>query len=124
VVYFLGVNKNSIISYPKKGRDENSMKTELKRLSDRAKALDVPKDKLKMWFGKDCQNHLIYVNGPNGIFALLEIGDTMYDRAKCVGILAPLIAAKNYQAQFKGLWEMAPGSRSEYLGNLEDKAHS
>ena len=68
-----------------------------------------------MWLGQDCANHMLYVDGPNGAFAVLEIVDTLYDQNKVVKILSPLLDAKSHSSHFKGLWKINL-RRDEYLG--------
>ena len=98
------------------GPDGDDKRNSLKKLTDEANKLNVPKDKLKMWMGQDTKSHMIYVDGPSDIFAALEIVDTNYDVGKCIKIIGPLIVAKAYQGQFKGLWSIGSQSRTEYLG--------
>lgn len=68
-----------------------------------------------MWLGQDCASYMLYVDGPNGAFAVLEIVDTLYDQNKVVKILSPLLDAKSHSSHFKGLWKINL-RRDEYLG--------
>ena len=77
----------------------------------------MPKDKLKMWLGQDTASHMIYIDGPNGSFAVLEIVDTLYNIDKVVRILDPLLTAKSHSSHFKGLWKINQ-KRDEYLGKV------
>lgn len=70
-----------------------------------------------MWLGQDCASYMLYVDGPNGAFAVLEIVDTLYDQNKVVKILSPLLDAKSHSSHFKGLWKINL-RRDEYLGIL------
>ena len=47
----------------------------LNELTKEAKALNVPKDKLKLWLGADSKSLLVYFDGPGEIFAMVEIVD-------------------------------------------------
>jgi len=90
---------------------------QLKSLKTQAQKLEVPKDKLKMWLGQDCASYMLYVDGPNGAFAVLEIVDTLYDQNKVVKILSPLLDAKSHSSHFKGLWKINL-RRDEYLDHV------
>ena len=52
--------------------DKSSLLNELVK---EAKALNVPKDKLKLWLGADAKSLLVYFDGPGEIFAMAEIVD-------------------------------------------------
>lgn len=106
------------IAMVKNQPDNPAKSSALQKLTDEAKKLNVPKDKLNMWLGHETKSHMLYVDGPNGIFAVLEIVDTNYDLAKVIKILNPMINAKSYKPQFKELWEIGAQSRSEYLDHV------
>ena len=99
------------------GAESGEKQRELKKLTEDAKKLNIPKEKLKMWLGKDTKSHLIYVDGPNDIVALLEIVDTNYTADKIRVILGPLINARKYETKLKNSWSIDSGRRSSYLGN-------
>jgi len=89
---------------------------QLKKLTDEAKKLNIPKEKLKLWLGQDTKSHFIYVDGPDDLFALLEIVDTNYNADKIRTILRPLVKARKYEKNLKNSWDIeAPGKRSGYL---------
>ena len=53
------------ISMAKSLPDGPEKSSNLQKLAEEAKKLNVPKDKIKMWLGQDTKNYMIYVDGPN-----------------------------------------------------------
>ncbi|CBY18003.1 unnamed protein product [Oikopleura dioica] len=91
--------------------DKSALQNELVK---EAKALNVPKDKLKLWLGADTKSLLVYFDGPGEIFAMAEIVDSKYDIGKAISILKPVFESKRLGLADK--WSLnANQKRDTYL---------